>query len=767
MDSNRKRHSGDRYSSYGYGHGSYTPYGYGSRYGYGYGGYGYGYGQPGGGEATLQKTVHDYLLILRERVWYIVVAFLLVVGADAIYTLTRVPRFNAEATVEVFHRTPTVLQDNQPNDSQISSAEDLNTQVDILESHAIIDNVAAHLTGATLDKFLAPYQNSSGHVPHVADILLNNRRIVPERLSYIIEIQYEHPDKGIAALVANLFASEYIAYNEKLRVNQSMQAVDELRLRADEQRTKVDSIAAAIQAYREKNNLVSLDQRKDIVTEALKDLDKDVTDSSAALQIAETNWKEVEDCRRSGRSCLDLSFIASIPTVSKLQEDVASQQIVVAQLSQRYRAKHPQMIAAMATLQAAQKELLQAIDTATAQVQAQYQTALQNYRKAQAALATQEADSLRLDRYGLEYSNLEREYSENERILDQILASQLQEQQSSSGTLENETARIVDEASPPARPSSPNFKLNMGLGAAVGLGFGLGLAFFAAYNDDRIKSAFDIETVIGLPLIGIIPRFRNSQPKSQGKKTEGAAEVPQVREALSSIMSGLQLKDESKKAQCILVTSTVAGEGKTFISTGLAETYAIHGERVVVVDCDLRRPAVNRAFHLENLRGVIDVCASSMALDEVIAKEVRPNLDVIPTGGRSNNPTQLLNSKAFAQMISDLRKRYDRIFVDTPPAGVVSDAFIILPMMDGALYSILFNKVRRKAAQFCTQRLLEVNVPTFGAILNGLAGGVGGYYYAQYYGRSYKDYYLHDAKHANGAGPKIVEPGGQRDKPRR
>lgn len=735
-----------------------TSYGaYGHSYGYGYG-YGYsGYGSGGTGATQIQKTFQDYLLIVRERVWYIVVAFILIVGAVAVYTFTRTPRYTAEATVEVFHRTPTVLQTNQALDTQVSTAEDLNTQVNILESHAIIQGVAERIKGDFRERFMAPYLLPGRSSPPLFQILLRNRAVLPQRLSYIIAIHYDHPDKNIAAAVANLFADEYISYNEKLRVSQSMEAVDELRLRADEQRKKVDAIAASIQAYREKNNLVSLDQRKDIVTEALKDLNKDVTDSSAALQMAETNWRQVQQCQREGRNCLDLPFIASIPAVSKLQEDVSTQKIQVAELSQRYRAKHPQMIAAVSALAAAEQQLQQTIDTVTAQVQTQYQTALQNYRKAQQALAAQEADSLRLDRYGLEYSNLERDYLENERILDQILASQLQEQQTSSGTLENELARIVDRAVPPPKPSFPNYILNLGLGAVCGLSVGLALALFVAYNDDRIKSAFDIESVVGLTLIGIIPKAPAAAGSTGGRQTSGMGESRQVQECLSSIRSALQLKDESKGAQCILVTSTVAGEGKTFISTGLAETYAAHGERVVIVDCDLRRPAVNRAFHLENLKGIIDICGSTATLDEVTVKDVRPNLDVISTGGRSNNPTQLLNSKHFAQLISDLRKRYDRIFIDTPPAGIVSDAFIILPLVDGSLYSIYFNKVRRKAAQFAAQRLLEVNVPNFGAILNGLTSNLGQYYYGHYYDRSYKDY-VGNHPRSNGAARKFEPP---------
>ena len=323
-----------------------------------------------------------------------------------------------------------------------------------------------------------------------------------------------------------------------------------------------------------------------------------------------------------------------------------------------------------------------------------------------------------------------------------------------SSTVESQNARLVDHAAPGRKPVSPNYLLNLGLGVVGGLGFGVALAFFIAYVDDRVKSAYDIEAVVGLPLLSIVPKFKKP---ATGDETLGAAFVPptepEIAEAFSTLYSSLRLKDESKKAQCILITSTVASEGKSFIARNLSLTFASHGERVLLVDCDLRRPVVHRAFHVENLKGVIDVCTNGTPLDEVIIKGMQPNLDVLPSGGRSKNPAQNLTSKNFEVMLTELRKRYDRIFIDTPPVALVSDAFVILPLVDGSIYSIFFNKVRRKAAQFCVQRLLEISVPHFGAVLNGLDQNIGGYYYHHYYDKSYKQYYVNAKEDREGDTP--------------
>ena len=704
-----------------------------------------GYGAAGtGGDTQMQRSMQDYVLILRERVWYIVLVFALVFSAAAIYTFTRVPLFQSVASVQVLRGDPVVMQVQAVVNNDIRSAEDLNTQVKVLESFAIVQRVSERLTGEDLKSFLAPYQKQDSADPvNPAAIIFKNRKIVPVRLSLVLQVQYTHPDKFIASKVANLFIDEYIAYNSRLRIEDSMKAVDDLKERAEQQKKKVEELAINLQAYREKNKLVSLDQRKDIVTEKLKALNAYVTQTTSRLNEAEIRWRQVQERKATPALLLDLPFISSSQLIGQLVQQVAAQKILIAQLQDHYRDKHPKMMEAMNSIAQTEKELSRAIDSTAAMIEADFQTAKRNDEEARANLSRQETESLELDRFAVEYSNLERDLGINEHLLNNIL-SRMRET-SMSSTIETQSARVVDRAAPALRPVSPNKPLNLALGFLGGLALGTAFAFFVAYIDDRVKSSFDIESVVGLPLVGIIPEIKRLE---QSEKAQIVANIQdkQVVESFLTLHSSLRLKDESKRAQSILVTSTIPGEGKSFTTTNLALTFAAHGEKVVVVDCDLRKPNIHKSFRLENLKGVIDVCAGTQTIDQVVCKSVHPNLDVIPAGGRAKNPTQILNSKNFELMLSDLRKRYDRIFIDTPPLAAVSDALIILPLVDGSLFTIFFNRVRRKAAQFSARKLLEVNVPCFGAVLNGLNLAVSGYYYAQYYDKSYKDYYVTMAK---------------------
>ncbi|HRG54583.1 MAG: polysaccharide biosynthesis tyrosine autokinase [Opitutaceae bacterium] len=724
--------------------------GTGEAYPYTYYGTSYsGYGSPGHGDNQMQRSMQDYLLILRERAWYIVLVFTLIFSAATIFTFTRTPLFQSVASVQVFRRDQVVMQVQSVGDNEIRSAEDLNTQVKVLESFAIIQRVADRLTGEDLKTFLAPYRKDSAEVPVTpAEVIFKNRKIVPVRLSLVLQVQYSHPDKFIAAKVANLFIDEYIAYNSRLRIEDSMKAVDDLKERAEQQKKKVEELAINLQAYREKNKMVSLDKGKDIVTEKLKALNAYVTQTTARLNEAEIRWRQVQERKATPALLLDLPFISSQSLITQLVQQVAAQKIVISQLREHYRDKHPKMIEAVNSLAQTERELSRAIDSTAATFEADFQTAKRNDEEARANLVRQEAESLQTDRFAVEYSNLERDLGINEHLLNNILGRM--RETSMSSTIETQSARVVDRAAPALKPYSPNIPLNLALGFLGGLALGTAFAFFVAYIDDRVKSSFDIESVVGLPLVGIVPEIKRLEQPEKAQIVVNNQDK-QVVEAFLTLHSSLRLKDESKRAQAILVTSTIPGEGKSFTTTNLALTFAAHGEKVVIIDCDLRKPNVHKSFRLENLKGVIDICAGTQTIDQVVFKNVHPNLDVIAAGGRAKNPTQILNSKNFELMLSDLRKRYDRIFVDTPPLAAVSDALIVLPLLDGSLFTIFFNRVRRKAAQFSARKLLEVNVPCFGAVLNGLNLAVSGYYYAQYYDKSYKDYYVTMAKQDPGS----------------
>jgi capsular exopolysaccharide synthesis family protein len=741
-------------------------YGYGGGYGYSGGGYGYGggygggYGEGGGGP---QRSFRDYFLMFRERIWYLLVAFFIIFSGSILYTFNKTKQYTAVAQVQLFRDDSSALgQTVEMEQNQIRGSEDLNTQISLLQSSTIIKGVEQRLQDETRERFMAPYTDTlslSGPLSPL-EVLGRNRQIVPQRMSLMINIAYTHPYPDIAAEVANLFAQEYIDYNLKLNIDASMKAVEDLRIRAEQQKDRVEEIELKLAEYRERNNAVSLDREENIAGAQLARLNEIKLLNKNTYDQLDTKWNLVETYRRDGKNLWELSFIAEQSRVSSLLEKISSTRIEMSSLSKRYREKHPVMIRLTQTLQEAELELKSAVQNSVDKLYASYVESKSNFEMASQRLAEKEQELIELSKTRVEYNSLLREFEVQQNFF-QALNSRMTTEKAQVN-LKNPNARIVDEAFPPPedRPSSPNVVMNLAAGFFGGIAVGVGLIFGVAFLDDRVKSAFDIEGTIGLPMLGVIPRIKKLDSNTKAQAV--ASNVDRhVTETFRTIHSALKLNDESKNAKILLTTSTVPGEGKSFVSSNLSLTFANHGEKTLLLDGDLRLPNVARSLQLENDFGLLDHIDKGVPLDEVIIKEVYPNLDVMPSGGKSKNPTQVMNSAQFEAMFAELRDRYDRIVVDSPPLAAVSDALNLLPLVDGIVYVIKFNTVKRKTAVVNVRRLWESNTPVFGAILNNINSTLSSYYYSSYSDKAYQDYYIHHdedefvEEHMGGAESKI------------
>ncbi len=712
-----------------------------------YGGYYYGEGYYSGySDTSLAPTrgVKDYLLMLRERVWWIIVTFFVVLLGTVLYTLNSTEVYRATAMVQVLREQDKSLQFEEVVDLRIRNTEDFNTQIKILESGQIIRRVSDRLRGKELKRFMDPYASDfsfsfKGQITPER-ILMNNRSIVPLRMTLMVAIQFSHPNPDMAAEIANLFAEEYIKYNTSLRMEGSMKAVEDLKLRADQQRDKVEELEMQLAAFKEKYKSVSFDKATDIDSQELIKLNSMQTDAKQDLDEAESKWKMIQQAREEGRNLWELHFIADSTQVGQLLSKYSSTKIELAALAEKYRHKHPRMIEARTAYNEVKTELQKAVSNAAEAIHNNYQLARKNYENSKQRIEEKREEIIALHKIRVDYNSLLRNLDVNQQMYE-YLYSRMQ-QTMTQATNDAQIVRVVDKAAPPLYPYKPNIPLNLAMGVAGGLGLGIGLVLLVSILDDKVKTAFDIESSLGLLLIGIVPALRKFQDTEKAQIVVRQKDK-QALESFRVIHSTLNLNDETKMAKCILVTSTVPSEGKTFISSNVGLTYAAHGEKTIIVDGDLRMPNIAKSLEIDNKNGVMQyVQNEEMDISDVIQKNFQPNCDVLPTGGRTKNPTQVLTNKRFENLIHELRMRYDKIIIDSPPLAPVSDALNILPLMDGVLYVVRFNIVKRKTARLNIRRVRESNVPILGAIMNNLSSRVAGYYYSHYYDRSYQHYYL-------------------------
>lgn len=759
----KKRIISDASGAYGYGSGGYGGgYGYGGGGGYGgygggYGGYGYGVGygggygygggnNPGGGGAAERpnRTFRDYMMILRERWAYIVITAFIILAGVILYTLRVTPIYMSMARVQILRDADAAIDGpgstEKSRNFAILSMEDFNTQVKILESNEIIRAVKSRMKEDEIVRFMAPYNDMFTLGPRKTEeeLLAENRTIAPERMSLIIRIVFEHPDPDMAATIANLFAQEYLNYTHHTRVQKILDSIDELRIKVAQQEAKVKELDKRLVEYREQYKAISLENLDDVDRNELRDLNTILTSDKRTFDSASTQWNLVQEFKREGKPLTDLPFIAELPQISKLLTDRSTQQVFVASSEKRYKEKHPRMIEARKALDQLNKELDIAVESAEQKVQAAYEAARQNYEQSQKRLLEKKEQILDLGRKAIVYKSIEREKQVAESMHAGLIASM--NVRLAQVNLINEGANIIDKASPAIRPVSPNIPLNIVLGVFGSLAGGVLVAFIVAFMDDRAKSAYDIESVVGLPLLGVIPRIRklNSSEKAQVAVSNADRATT---EAFRSLHSILKVNTIAKDSKVLLFTSTIPSEGKSFVVTNLALMCAMHGEKTIIIDADLRLPAMAKILRIESQNGVVSHIEDGKPIEECVVKDYYPNLDVLPCEKRSQNPTQALGSEEFISMLAKFREQYDRVFIDSPPVGAVSDAIALLPYVDGVVYIVKFNSVSRKAIQKNIRRLMVSNVPIVGAIMNMVPQGAASGYNLNYYDKSYQNYY--------------------------
>ncbi|HQU08991.1 MAG: hypothetical protein B7X06_01730, partial [Verrucomicrobia bacterium 21-51-4] len=665
MPHNDARHASNSSRGNGYGYGA---------YGAGYGGYGYGYG-PGvdvDSQGKPRRGFREYLMILRERLWTFVAVALTIFLAVGIYTFNATRLYTASAVVQVLREPMNALGGQDILKEEIRSYEDLNTQIKILESMAVVDAVAERLRGVDLRRLMEPYTTDLKAPPQ--GVLSANREIRPIRSSLLIAVEFKHPDPRVSSQIANLFAEEYINYNLRLNIENSMKAVEDLKARAAQQRAVVESLETKLAEYKEKYHSISVEEREDIDLQELMALNDIATRNKNALDVSRGHWEQVQRQEAENKPLWELPFISQLPLVSSLRTELSNEQINVATLKQRYLPAHPKMIEAQEAMAQTQAELNKALQSAVQEMHANYITCQKNYDQTMQRLSGKEADIIKLSKMKVEFNSIKTDLEVN-RSLHAAMVMRLNSEMAQV-SLKNPSARIIDKAVPPVFPSSPKIFTNIFLGFVGGSVVGLALVLLMAFLDDRIKSPFDIESTLGLPLAGIVGRLGHLDAKQKARCVANN-EDRRATESFRAIHSYLKLNDAARNAKVLLTTSTVPGEGKSFISTNLAYTFASHGERVVLIDCDLRMPNVGKSLGLPNTLGLQQVLEGTKTLEEATHYNVFPNLDVISSGGHSSKSTQLLHGDVFSKTLELLKTRYDRVFIDSPPVAAVSDAFDI------------------------------------------------------------------------------------------
>ncbi|MGL4977507.1 MAG: polysaccharide biosynthesis tyrosine autokinase [Cetobacterium sp.] len=311
--------------------------------------------------------------------------------------------------------------------------------------------------------------------------------------------------------------------------------------------------------------------------------------------------------------------------------------------------------------------------------------------------------------------------------------------------LSRSNLKILERADVPNSPIPVKKAKILGAAGVVGFIFGTFIAVAFELFNRKLRRSEEIERVLQSEVIGVVPDLKKYYPKQSVKRDIffDNDHLREVRESIRLIRTNINFIDLKKK-KVILFSSSIPKEGKTTIASNYALSESIAGKKVLILDCDIKRPRIDKSYNISHDFGVVDLLAGSKTLDEVIVKEVRPNLDIIMGGKTAENTTELLLNKNFERYIDELKDRYDTIVIDTPPLAVGTDGAILSQYADGVVFVVSYDQVHKVELEFAKKILDTAKARLYGIVINkvsneGYSYGEYGYYSYNY--SYYKNYY--------------------------
>jgi len=470
--------------------------------------------------------------------------------------------------------------------------------------------------------------------------------------------------------------------------------------------------------YKEKTNTIDLSKKANILVEKVTKLETELQKVSLKRKVIELLYKQV----KSGYGIENISFVgigndgnSIIYMVQQLQNAIIKKRMLL----QEYTNAHPEVIKVTSSIIQLKHSIFKNIKAMLKIVKEREAFLTKEIAKENSVIETLPENEKVL-------TNLKRKFLLNEKLYSYLL-----EQRSESSIVKASTIssnRVIDKATIPDKPIKPRKKLVLILGAASGLVLGIIFAFLKYLINDKIESKEELEKNLEFPIIGTIPHINNI--KNEIVVSKEAKSI--VAESFRTVRTNLQfmVRDEKK---IISVTSTISGEGKTFVSVNLATIISMTGQKTIILNLDMRTPTLHKKFKLKNLKGMSTFLSGKSLLYEIVQKTKYENLDVITSGPIPPNPSELVNNKAFGDLIGRLKEVYDVIIIDTPPIGLVSDARVVMDFSDVNIYIFRESYSKKKFIE-SANKLKEDGIKGLGVIYNDVSIQGGSYYGYGYYG---------------------------------
>lgn len=591
-----------------------------------------------------------------------------------------------------------------------------------------------------------------------ATAMLRGRvKVEPVKASRLVTVSCEDSNPAMAAMLCEAVSRAYVRQNHEKQAKGMTDASDWLSGQLEHFRGELEDTENKLHEFKKTNDLPSSspEEVSRMIRMDMETYDKALAETRTQKQDYLARYTELSKVGAENPDQLPASELLNNSFLSNLrkqyQDAIRSRREL---LGEGKGENHPLVRRADETIQQNKKDLLEEVRNIQGSL-ARDLAVIAHREAGHAGLYEgSRRQAVELNLKELEYHRLDRLRSQNEKLYGMLL-DQMKEADMAR-MMNVETVRVVDPPVVPKAPIRPNVPANVGAGVAIGTFLGLLLAILREQLDRSVKTPADVETHLGLPFLGLLPAVNEDGELAGGKSRQKGPSSPKrprrapapggerellvherplsaVAEAARSIRTNLLFMNPDKPPKALLVTSAAPSEGKTTVGCAIAITLAQGGQRVCIVDCDLRRPRLHRIFPAPGAGGVTNVLVGEATIEDVAIPTIVPNLFCIRSGPIPPNPADVLHSEKFREFLLGLGERFDRIIIDSPPVAAVADGTILSTLVDGVVMVVRAFKTTRVLAQQGLRSLVDVDANVVGVVLNAVDLQREHSYYQYYY----------------------------------
>lgn len=697
----------------------------------------------------------------------------LVVAATAFYTLGQKKIYQAEATIMFDPNPPRPL--GQAVESVVdigagsfwNNQEYYETQYHIIQSRGIALAVVREL-GLTDDaRFLQNLPPNEEPIPsddvsaeQAAEALRARIQVQPVRDSRLAKVTFQDADPARAQRILSVVVNTYVNINLERAVESTSSATDWLRGQLDGLKKDLESSEHALHEYKKTNDILSVafDDKSSMLVDQMRLLNEEVTRAESDLGKASARHTQLRAAPQDDPMRIESSVLLASPMLTSLR---AAHQSALREYKSLLEgpkgANHPEVVAARDQVKTAEAAVLREIRNVKKAAQRDVREVAGHVGGLKANLDEAKKQAHELNLLEIEYNNLRRSKENTEKLYSLVLERTKESDLSQMMRVNN--VSVVDEPLEPGAPIRPRVPLNIVVGLFMGVVLGVAAAFGRGMLDRTLKVPDDIEQELGLTCIGLLPQFTPASQQSayyakkrrrRGRRDEQPSGAPElvvhnepmssIAEAARGIRTNLMFMAPDEPHKVLLITSAGPSEGKTTVACCIATAMAQAGQRVALIDCDLRRPRLHRVFKKSSTVGVTTALLNEN-YDEVAYDTEVPDLTITTAGPIPPNPAELLHTERFKHFLAAMRERYDRVIIDSPPVAAVTDPTVLSTLVDATVLVVRAFKTRKDVAKHAVRALDSVSGTLAGVVLNAVDFNRSEYKYSHYYYYRREGYY--------------------------